>query len=194
MDDKRNKILVAAFNIFNKNGFHDAKISEIAKEAEIGKGTVYEYFSSKQSLFEEMLIFVMQQYDKLLKAAIEEGNTPEEKLRIYIETEWQVRSEHTHIMELVISRIESLGENVKKSFVIMRKGKTETISKILSEGVKQGIFKAVNIDIFTLMISGTFNEAIFEYNLDCMLKGPDESRATNIKKQLIELFLEGLKS
>jgi len=37
--------------VFARDGYHQAKIEEVAKEAGIGKGTVYEYFRSKTELF-----------------------------------------------------------------------------------------------------------------------------------------------
>ena len=60
--EKRILILEAAKELFEEKGYHEAKISEIAIVAGIGKGTVYEYFESKQSLFEEMIIYFIDNY------------------------------------------------------------------------------------------------------------------------------------
>ena len=50
--DKTKDILIleAAINQFKTKGFAAVRIADIAKEAGIGKGTVYEYFSSKEEL------------------------------------------------------------------------------------------------------------------------------------------------
>lgn len=48
---RRNQIVQAAAAVFSKTGFVQSTISEIAEKAGIGKGTVYEYFSSKDELF-----------------------------------------------------------------------------------------------------------------------------------------------
>lgn len=50
--DKTKDILIleAAINQFKSKGFAAVRIADIAKEAGIGKGTVYEYFSSKEEL------------------------------------------------------------------------------------------------------------------------------------------------
>lgn len=194
MDDKRIKILTAAFNVFKAKGFHEAKISEIAKEAEIGKGTVYEYFSSKQSLFEEMMIFILHMYRDMLINAVKDGKTPEEKLKIYLDTEWRVRSENSHMMELVISRMEHFGESLKMSFMTVRQEMSGIIEEILRDGVEQGVFKAVNIKMFTIMFSGSFNEAHFQYNIDCMINGRDAEKAEAVKNELFEIILNGLRS
>lgn len=56
-EERRIEILHAAGRVFYLRGFEGAKIEDIAKEAGIGKGTVYEYFDSKQQLFEEMVAY-----------------------------------------------------------------------------------------------------------------------------------------
>lgn len=48
---RRNQIVQAAAAVFAKTGFIKSTIADIAVTAGIGKGTVYEYFSSKDDLF-----------------------------------------------------------------------------------------------------------------------------------------------
>lgn len=54
-DDKRKKILNASIAIFAREGFHSTTIDQIAEEADIGKGSVYRYFKSKDLILEELL-------------------------------------------------------------------------------------------------------------------------------------------
>ena len=46
----RNKIMDAAMVVYTEVGYHAATISGIAKAAEMGKGTLYLYFKSKEDL------------------------------------------------------------------------------------------------------------------------------------------------
>jgi AcrR family transcriptional regulator len=48
---KRNQVIKAAARVFARNGYSNAVIADIAIAAKIGKGTVYEYFDSKEDLF-----------------------------------------------------------------------------------------------------------------------------------------------
>lgn len=45
------QIVAAALEVFARRGFAAATIDEIAREAGLGKGTVYQYFDSKENLF-----------------------------------------------------------------------------------------------------------------------------------------------
>jgi len=48
---RRLEILRAARSVFAEKGFEKATLEEIAERAEFGKGTVYNYFESKDNLF-----------------------------------------------------------------------------------------------------------------------------------------------
>jgi len=79
-EEKQTDILKAAIRVFSEHGFDGAKMEYIAKEAGIGKGTVYEYFESKDRLFEEILKFSVDQFSLGLKECIDKGKTIEEKI------------------------------------------------------------------------------------------------------------------
>ena len=48
--EKRRQILDGAIKVFKKRGFHKATVREIAEEARIGLGTIYDYVHSKDDL------------------------------------------------------------------------------------------------------------------------------------------------
>ncbi len=48
---KRQAIMEAAIDVFGKNSFQSANISEIAKRAGVAEGTIYQYFKNKEDLF-----------------------------------------------------------------------------------------------------------------------------------------------
>jgi AcrR family transcriptional regulator len=50
IDEKRRQIIEGAIKVFNKKGYHKATVREIAKEAGIGLGSVYDYVNSKDDI------------------------------------------------------------------------------------------------------------------------------------------------
>lgn len=52
---RRQDILDVAERLFAHNGYHETSVSDIAKEAEFGVGTIYKYFSNKETLFVSLL-------------------------------------------------------------------------------------------------------------------------------------------
>ncbi len=55
LQERREHILDAAIKVFSQKGFHGTNVADIAKAAEIGKGTVYLYFKSKGEIFSAIL-------------------------------------------------------------------------------------------------------------------------------------------
>lgn len=58
-------ILKAALQLFTKKGYENTSIDELARQAGIGKGTIYSYFQTKSEIFlafcEEQLEFVYKE-------------------------------------------------------------------------------------------------------------------------------------
>jgi len=48
---KRDAILTAAQKVFARHGYHDARTSDIAREAGVAEGTLYNYFPSREDIF-----------------------------------------------------------------------------------------------------------------------------------------------
>ena len=61
---KYQRILDAALEIFARKGFHEAKISEIARTAGVADGTIYLYFKNK----DDLLIYLFEeQFGKIVE-------------------------------------------------------------------------------------------------------------------------------
>lgn len=64
--EKREAILRAALELFGVRGYHGTAVPEVAQLAEVGAGTIYRYFSSKEALVNA----VFQQAKSRLKDAL----------------------------------------------------------------------------------------------------------------------------
>jgi AcrR family transcriptional regulator len=52
--DKKERILQAALQFFTEYGVRSTSVEQIAKQAKVGKGTLYLYFTDKEALFSEV--------------------------------------------------------------------------------------------------------------------------------------------
>jgi TetR/AcrR family transcriptional regulator, repressor for uid operon len=68
-EEIKGRILQSAIECFSKNGFDRTRMDEISLSAEVSKGTLYNYFNSKEDLFhalcEDSLALLKLQLDKL---------------------------------------------------------------------------------------------------------------------------------
>ncbi len=54
-DERRQRIMTAALDIFFEKGFAAARMDDVAKRAGMSKGAVYLYFRSKEAVFEALI-------------------------------------------------------------------------------------------------------------------------------------------
>src|SRR5438477_10149566 len=78
---KRERILEAAVRVFAEKGFYNAKVSEVARVAGVADGTIYLYFKSKDDLLISLFEDRMEEVNRNVRAALDAGGTPLEKLR-----------------------------------------------------------------------------------------------------------------
>ncbi len=77
-DDKARRILAAATSLFARYGYKRTSIDDIAREAEIAKGTIYLYFDSKEACFRGVCAaFLAQMLDEARAAAAGKGDLAE---------------------------------------------------------------------------------------------------------------------
>ncbi|WP_425037275.1 TetR/AcrR family transcriptional regulator [Primorskyibacter sp. S187A] len=78
---RRDDIVQAAVKIFDRDGFEAAKMEDIAREAEVAKGTLYLYFDTKNDLLEAVIFMaIMPTLQQMGQAAAESTGTARELL------------------------------------------------------------------------------------------------------------------
>lgn len=102
MEAKALAILKAAVKVFSRHGPAGARVEEIAREAGVGKGTIYEYFSSKDDLFERMILFAVDTQLDVVSRALAEGASLRESLVGALLASFQLVEEHHALVRVVI--------------------------------------------------------------------------------------------
>ena len=84
-EQKRERILRAAVKIFSLTGLDKGTIASVAKEAGIGKGTIYEYFSSKEDIFIAIFDMFFAKMMPGIQELVDGPLTPVQKLTVFFE-------------------------------------------------------------------------------------------------------------
>jgi len=77
--ESKRKILDAAFKLIAKDGYESTSIAKIAKEAEVSKGLLYNYFNSKEDMVKVMLEEALDEGDVLISGLL--SDDPKETIR-----------------------------------------------------------------------------------------------------------------
>jgi TetR/AcrR family fatty acid metabolism transcriptional regulator len=73
---KRAEIVRHAADVFARHGYHATKMQDIATKADIGKGTIYEYFQTKEELFLAIYDSWMTEYEQTIRNRIAAAQDP----------------------------------------------------------------------------------------------------------------------
>jgi AcrR family transcriptional regulator len=80
---RQQDIVTAARDLFLTKGYHNTTLDDIARQAEFGKGTIYNYFSSKDELFFGIVDLLVDETFALAQSAIEMPGDARVKLTAY---------------------------------------------------------------------------------------------------------------
>jgi AcrR family transcriptional regulator len=81
MNDKKQRILVAAAKLFVENGFHGTPTSMIVKEAGVAKGTLFNYFETKENLIKQIYLEDKKYVEKHILSGVKPDFTVKKKLK-----------------------------------------------------------------------------------------------------------------
>ena len=148
----------AALSVFLQNGYEKTKIIDIAQRAGIGKGTVYEYFDSKETLFQCLLNSYCQYYKETVQttlAQIEEQPTREKLLAIIsIEHDLQKNVGLKSMSPLQFQMEFSHFPGLQQAVFHMLLFKFNTLRDILSHGIAAGELRNINPTLAAVMLMG----------------------------------------
>jgi TetR/AcrR family transcriptional regulator, cholesterol catabolism regulator len=80
VEERRGQILRAAVKLFSDRGYYTTTISQIAREAGVSTGLIYQYFGDKDDILFLSLKLVLETYEKEIPPRLEGVKHPVERL------------------------------------------------------------------------------------------------------------------
>ena len=155
--DKRQQILKAAVKVFSQKGFHEAKVDEIADLADVGKGTVYEYFSSKKELFQEMFKGGMRFYNDVVEKDLRPGLSCAGKLQRLARLHMKFVIKFKDLARITMVDHTDFDDEFRCWIWENRAKKLQILELIITEGINGGEFRQVNPQAAALAFSGALS-------------------------------------
>jgi AcrR family transcriptional regulator len=191
--EKKNQILEAAVRIFASKGVNSTTISDIAEAADIGKGTIYEYFNSKDEIITAGFHFFMGQVEENISRRLLHLPDPLDRLFAYFSAWGEIlEGELLGYIEVVI---DFWAEGLRRKDTAMTMNLNEmyhefrmTLESLLEECIAKECIKPVNTRIMASIMLGALDGLLLQWILD---------RSVFDIKEAIEIlphaFIEGMK-
>jgi AcrR family transcriptional regulator len=154
-------IIQAAFDLFAEYGIESVTIDMIAEKAEVGKGTIYKHFSSKNDIFAFLIIRQGEELLEMLESVPRDAPVLvqiKKTMRVF----WKVHindmrkfSVYRKCDQLLF--MDDMGPDVLLQFEKQQKMKNEFISGLVQRAVNEQIFKDESVENLVVAAVGLFS-------------------------------------
>ncbi|HKJ69464.1 MAG TPA: TetR family transcriptional regulator [bacterium] len=192
--EKRAEILEAAIRVFAKNGLKNTTIADIAEAVDIGKGTMYQYFESKDQLFAATFLYFMDQVEAAIGKRIFRIQDPLEKLYAYFSAWGEIlETEYLDYIEIVLDfwaegiRNKQLPAefDVKKMYADYR----DMLDSLLQKCIEKGEIRPTDTTIIASTLLGCMDGLVIQWVLE-----PDIFNLKEAFELTVDSVLQGLKT
>ena len=158
---KYRQIIDAAVIVIAENGYHQAQVSKIAKQAGVADGTIYLYFKNKEAILISLFQEKMGYFVEKIEEEIAGFESAAEKLLVMIETHFYMLSLDQHLGIVTQLEIRQSNKELRVKINDVLKGYLKVIERILIEGKERGEFpQDLDVRLARQMIFGTLDETI----------------------------------
>ena len=167
--EKKALIIQAAAKVFARRGFSGTLMADIAVEAGIGKGTLYEYFDSKEDLFFAVFEWFVQVTEAEAKVSISAlGGSASERLDALsasLMNSWtQMKDMFSLVMEFWSASASSqMRQRFKQAFKSGYSDFRQIVSALIREGIQRGEFRPeVDAESVAAALVGTWDALLLQ--------------------------------
>lgn len=140
--DKKQRIMQAAEELFRTHRIDEVTLDEIARQADVGKGTIYLYFSDKEDVVFQSMVAGLEEMCELLRQIATEDGTFHDRLLHMCENIVAFFQVRRPLFRIILSEDERVMESgracLRQRWRKRRKTMTEAVSAVIALGIASG--------------------------------------------------------
>lgn len=198
-EQRRQNILKVAKRLFIERGFKSVTVANIAEKAELSKGAIYLYFSSKEEIYAQILLTDIEHFHREISQIFNGGKSAAGILLdfadAYIDIFLKEREQFRILMNFMLQADNlNLSRETRKRIIAEMNRTISLIEKILQYGVDSGELTLEKQDIRKMRnaLWGLLN-GIISLHLFVGVESMREERIRSNVREGIETILVGLK-
>ncbi len=185
--EKEKEILVAAAELFAREGFDGVAVRTIAEAVGLSKATLYHYFKDKDAIYSRIVLETIQNLCLEVEVKVLEGETATQKLLLFMEATAIFFEENIWAATAMLQGLNILPSPAERENLAFWRDRHENnLRRIIQAGIQTGEFRAIDPVVTGRAILSTLNWMARWYKPD----GP--KRAIEFAREYAELFLGGL--
>jgi AcrR family transcriptional regulator len=172
-------LLKAAVRVFGEHGFDAATMEEIAREADVAKGTTYLYYTSKRNIYDAALSQGLAELDERTHDAINRALNLHEAIPAFVTARAQYFFEHRDFFRMYVAAIAHQITSVKprsSEFQAMVDRQTRRLEDAIARAVERREIPRVN--------AGAVATAIFDLTRGLVARGIVATGAFDVEREV----------
>lgn len=150
----RNKLLQAAKRLLATKGFHATKITDIAAAADVGTGTFYLHFPTKDALFADLVRETAFAAKEEMDAAKAPHSDSRERVRVGMETFFRFAAAHRDVFKILFGHSAQFNELLREVHRLF----IADLEEDFAAGVQAGTFRDLPPDFAAQAIVGMLTQ------------------------------------
>jgi AcrR family transcriptional regulator len=175
--DRHQRILDAALQVFSRRGYHAARVDDIAETARTSKGGVYFHFPNKEAIFLALLQRTATRLSEKIEEAVAAVDTPLAKADAALLTVLRTFVRHRALARLFMVEALGAGREFHQRLAEVRNDYTMIIKRHLDSAVEEGAIEPIDTEIAARAWFGSLNEVITQWILSGRPKQLEEAYA-----------------
>ena len=185
---KYHLILEAAIKVFAQQGFHQATISQIAREAGVADGTIYLYFKNKEDIMVNFFGYKTKQVFGRFREEVDKADNARDKLRLLINRHLEELQRDRNMAVLYQTETHRFSRMCEEQIREMSKMYLDLVSEIVEAGQDEGLMrKDLYMGLVKRFIIGAIDEVI-----NTWLHSGGSYDLVSMADPLVDLFIRGV--
>lgn len=173
--------------LFAAKGYESTSMNDIARAVSLSKATLYHYFSSKDSIFDEIILTTLQSLMDHVRQKLDTSLRPALKLEKLMQIHADFFEDNLQSFTAMLIGFGGMKDVHQRSIAVKLRDEYETLLRsIIRDGVDSGEFRSVDPTNAARAILSMLNWMARWYKPDGKL------RAADIAKGYADLALNGL--
>jgi len=175
--EKKKRIRAAAVEVISEKGFYNTRMQDIADEAGLAVGTIYNYFSNKDDVLEYIFKMEMERRMEIMQELKSKDISTKKLITLFLEKHFETLVRNPHLGRVIVrekdfskhsesSKIKEFMENIIQKF-----------ENVFLQGIKNGEIIELDPHLMAVFFFGAL-QGIIEHSLtapevELLQQGPD---------------------
>lgn len=162
--DRREEIMLAAEKSFTMFGYKATTMDQVAKIANVGKGTIYTFFANKEELFHSIVWNMISEMKEVSNQAATEGASFQENAHARIMQLLKFRETHQLFIKLIEEEKELRTPAVGDVLTSIEKEILKFIAEKIGRGVAKGELKPCDSEVIAYLLFKSYLALVVDWS------------------------------